>query len=84
MPGSVRKAQCGEGRDDNVQQTKCKTQNAKHFLQNTFQLNKKIKFSGVYNARCPLKSVCMTMTPNHNPVIFSPSTHILDYVGINM
>ena len=66
----------------------CNKLNAKHrmkgiFLQNTFQLNKKIKFSGVYNARCPLKSVCMTMTPNHNPVIFSPSTHILDYVGIN-
>ena len=44
MPGSVRKAQCGEGRDDNVQQTKCKTQNAKHFLQNTFQLKKKSNF----------------------------------------
>ena len=27
-----------------------------------FNWTKKMKFSGVYNARCPLKSVCITMT----------------------
>ena len=49
----------------------CNKVNAKHRMQSIFcklhfNWTKKIKFSGVYNARCPLKSVCMTMTPNHN------------------
>ena len=63
----------------------CNKLNAKHRMLSIFC---KIHFNWRKNQifmriQCEM-SVCMTMTPNHNPVIFSPSTHILDYVGINM